>query len=89
MTGYAILIILIIAMGGTIYFLFKYAAKMKKERDAETSRANQYFRAMRDNKELKKKAAEIDKEIEVKRNERKNLSKKDKISLANSRHTDD
>ena len=89
MTGPIILIILFLVMAGVIYFLFKHAGKLKDERDYEQSRANQYFNAMQDNKELKEKAAEIDKQIEVKKDERKKLSKLDKIKLANSRNSGD
>ena len=78
-----------LAMAGVIYFLFKHVSKLKDERDYEKSRANQYFNAMQDNKILKEKAAEIDKQIEVKKNERKKLSKLDKIKLANSRNSND
>ena len=89
MTGFAIFILIILAMGAIIYFLFKHAAKMKDERDAERSRADQYFNAMKNTKELTEKAAKIDKDIEEKRNERKKLSKADKIKLANSRNSGD
>ena len=89
MTGAAILIPLFLAMSGLIDFLLKHTQKLKDERDYEQSRANQYFNAMQDNKELKEKAAEIDKQIEVKKDERKKLSKLDKIKLANSRNSGD
>lgn len=88
MTAPIIIIILFLALIATIYFLLKHAGKLKDERDYEQSRADQYFNAMQDNKELKKKAAEIDKQIEVKKSERKKMSKADKIKLANSRNSD-
>lgn len=78
-----------LAMSGAIYFLFKRATNLKDELDTERSRADQYFQAMKNTKDLAIKAAEIDKQIEVKKDERKKLSKLDKIKLANSRNSGD
>ena len=89
MTTPIIIIILFLVMSGVIYLLLKHTQKLKDERDSEKSRADQYFNAMQDNKILKEKAAEIDKQIEVKKDERKKLSKLDKIKLANSRNSGD
>ncbi len=89
MTGYIITGLIILAMGLTIYLLFKRIDEVKADRDTEKSRADQYHNAMQTTKELQEKAVEIDKQIEVEKNERKKLSKADKIKLANSRNSGD
>lgn len=83
-----ILLIIVLAIAGINYLLIKANKKLKIDYEYEKFRADQYFHAMQDNKELQKKAAIIDKDIEEKKNERKKLSKADKIKLANNRNSD-
>lgn len=84
-----IIIIVILALAVTIYFLSREVMDLKDDIEVERFRNDAYRQAAMDNKELQKKAEEIDKQIEVKKNERKKLSKTDKIKLANNRNSGD
>ena len=58
---------------------------LKDDLQDEKDRANQLRKAMANTVELSEKADEIDKTIEEKKNERKRLSKSQKIAAANNR----
>lgn len=84
-----ILSLVIAGLGIGGFFWVKYLITSKRELKEDLSeeklRSAQYLQAMQDNKNLADKAQEIDKGIEVRRNERKKLSKKDKLAAANNR----
>ena len=54
----------------------------------EKDRSELYVREMAITKDLQKKANNIDQKIEVKKNERKKMSKAQKIAAASNRHSD-
>lgn len=80
-----ILIVIIVLLGVSQYMTYKYNRKLKNNLKHAEHKVTQYKNIIADTKELSKKSQDIDKKIEVKKNERKKLSKKDKIAAANNR----
>lgn len=82
------LIIIIIAGLAIVTAVISIKLNIAKNKDLklEKERSGKLKNAMVANVDLADKANEIDKEIEVKKNVRKKLSKKDKISAANNRN---
>ena len=80
-----ILIAIIVLLGVSQYLTYKHNRKLKNNLEHAEKKVIQYKNIIADTKELSKKSQDIDKKIEVKKDERKKLSKKDKISAANNR----
>ena len=80
-----ILVAIIVLLCVSQYLIFKHNRKLKNNLEHAEYKVTQYKNIIADTKELSKKSAEIDEKIEVKKNERKKLSKGDKIKLANNR----
>lgn len=81
-----ILICLLVLAIGLIYILFKKKKEVQEDLDNEIERSLMLRDQLAVTKELQNKAVAIDHKIEVKKNERKKLSKKDKLAAANNRH---
>lgn len=88
MTAIIILILITLLLGGVIYFLIKKNGDLKEDIQDEKNRVASYKLAMENSKIISDKAKLIDHDIEVRKNERKKLSKADKIKLANNRNSD-
>lgn len=88
MTATIILILITLLLGGVVYFLIKKNGELKEDIQDEKNRAAGYKLAIENNKKLSDEAKVIDHNIEVRKNERKKLSKLDKIKLANNRNSD-
>lgn len=78
-------VLLIAGLGFLCKFLFEKNRDLKDDLQDEKERSNQLRKAMANTVELSEKADEIDRTIEEKKNERKKLSKSQKIAAANNR----
>ena len=81
-----IIVIIVMALSALINFIqFKVNNNIREDLEDEIERVILLKSQLARTKELQKKVTEIDIKIEVKKNERKKLSKKDKLAAANNR----
>lgn len=85
MSVISILFFVVLVLAAIIFFQAKTQKKIKKSLEDEKKCAEQYRKQLAAAKEFQEKANKIDEEIEVKKNERKKMSKADKIASANNR----
>ena len=80
-----ILIAIILLLGFSQYLTFKHNRKLKSDLTHVEQEVEQYKDMIKNKENLSKQSKELDKKAEVKKDERKKLSKTDKIKLANNR----